>query len=736
MEKLELVNRLKEILTNEDVLPFNKEAHELKSKFVHLQMGEAGLEDNSDDTSSDELIAVVEDAEGSTEEVSDEVLAVVEDAEGSTEEISNEVLATVEDAEGFTEEVSDEVLAAVEDAEGSTEEISDEVLATVDDAEGFTEEISNEVLATVEDAEGFTEEISNEVLATVEDAEAFTEEVSDEVLATVEDAGAFTEEVSDEVLAAVEDAEGSTEEISEEIEESVKEVHLATAHADELSIEFDDLYMAFKTKHKEQLDVKKNAEKENLTQKNALIGRLRILIQEEENIGVAFSSQKQIQEQWREIGDIPRDLRQDVQNEYSRLMEQFYYNIGIYKELREYDLKRNQDLKEEIIAKLKLLAQNKQLQEVETELKVLQHEWEDIGGTFQEIWEDLKAQYWSIVKSLYDRIRNYYEAKREVMNKNLETKRELIVKTEQIVNELLEGNDHAAWEKGTKELIALQEAWKGIGFGPRKENEEVWNTFRGICDKFFEAKHAFYKDRNKIFDTVVDLKRALTTKVNDLKDSTNWKEATQQIIVCQNDWKKLGNAGPRNEQKLWKDFRAACDGFFNRKQEHFAEMDTANSENLALKQAIIQEIEAYKAKEDKIETLTNLRAFSSKFTEIGNVPFKEKDTVYNAFKAAMDKHYEEMNLKGAEKDKVMYESRLSTLASSPQSKKLYDEERWKLRAQIQKSEQEIRQYENNLGFFSKSKAVNPLMKTVEKSIESARKTIDDCKNKLKLIPNE
>ena len=587
MEKLGLIDRLKEILSHEDLLPFNKEAHELKAKFAHLLM----------------------------------------------------------DKESVSEEANEELV------EESVHEVSEEA----------------------------------------QDAEIVEVEVAEEV---------------------------------------------AVVETDPMALEFDALYDDFKTRHKAQVEAKKSVEQGNLELKKALIDRLRTLIQEEENIGVAFAAQKEIQEQWREIGDIPRDLRQDIQNDYSRLMEQFYYNIGIYKELRVHDLKRNQQLKEEVIVKLKALAQNQNIQEIESELKVLQHEWEDIGGTQQEVWEELKASYWSIVKSLYDRIRNHYEAKREVMNKNLEAKRELVVKTEQTLNGVLDSSDYKVWEDATQELLKMQEEWKGIGFGPRKENEDIWNQFRGMCDKFFEAKHAFYKERNKQFDEFVTKKKALIAKVNELKESTNWKETTQQIIAMQNDWKKIGNAGPKNEQKLWKEFRAACDGFFNLKEAHFAEADAANAENLNLKRALIQEIESYEVKEDKQATLVDLRAFSTRFSEVGNVPFKEKDNVYNAFRAAMDKHYQALDLKGAEKEKVMFAARLDTLASSPQAGKMFDDERRKLRLQIQKAEQDIRQYENNLGFFSRSSKNNDLKKGVEKNIELARKTIQDCKNKLKLIPNE
>lgn len=535
----------------------------------------------------------------------------------------------------------------------------------------------------------------------------------------------------------------SSEETEEsEIQVSVLETvtpeitEVAHIEADPNDITFDQLFEEFRAKHKQQVDAKKAVEQAHLEAKKALIDRLRKLIHEEENIGTAFSVQKEIQEQWREVGDIPRDLRQDVQNEYSRLMEQFYYNIGIYKELREHDLKRNQQLKEEIIEKLKKLGQNTNLNEVETELKVLQHEWEEIGGTFQEVWEDLKNQYWSIAKSLYDRIRNHYEAKRAEMNKNLDEKKSILVQAEQLLNDCTDKNDHGSWMDGTQALLGFQESWKKIGFGPRKENEEIWNSFRGVCDKFFASKNAYYQDRNKKFDAVVAQKKELISKANELKESTEWKNATTKIIGFQNDWKQLGSAGPRNEQKLWKEFRAACDGYFNRKESHFAEIDSVNNQNLEHKKKLIAEIEAYSLKENKQDSLADLRAFSAQFSEIGNVPFKEKDAVYNAFKSAMDIHYKSLDLKGVEKEKIMYSARLESIASSPESGKLYSDERRKLKLQIQKSEQDIKQYENNLGFFSKSSKNNTLMKTVEKNIEAAKKVIEDCKNKLKQIPNE
>jgi len=505
---------------------------------------------------------------------------------------------------------------------------------------------------------------------------------------------------------------------------------------DKLNDEFFEIYAAYREKRKKQLDAIREEETENLRQKRTLIDRLRSLISEEENIGAAFAVQKEIQEKWKAIGDIAREKRQDIQNEYSRLMEEFFYNMKIYKELKEHDLRRNQQLKQEIIDKLKSLSENEVIKDVETELKALQHDWEEIGPTFQSEWEAIKEEYWAIVKSLYERIKEFYDEKRQEMAKNIEQKQELVEKTKAVFAKTAEADSHKVWEDLTGELLAIQEEWKTIGFGPRKENEEIWKEFRGICDQFFADKKEFYKGRQSGFDGIKEKKEALIEKVNALKTSTDWKETTRKIVAIQKEWKQIGGAGPRYEQRLWKTFRAACDEFFNAKQAYFDELDKANEANLSKKEELIKRIEAYQPGDDKEVVLNDLKAFAQEFNEIGNVPFKEKDRIYKEFKTALDKHYADMNLKGAEKEKVLFSAKLDTIVSSPDAERLLNDERRAIMQQIQKAEQEIRQLENNLGFFANSKGADALKKEVEKKIASAEQKIEELQTKLEMIPNE
>lgn len=445
---------------------------------------------------------------------------------------------------------------------------------------------------------------------------------------------------------------------------------------------------------------------------------------------------KEIQESWKEIGDIPREKRDEIQSEYSRLIEDFFYNINIYKQLKDHDLKRNSQMKQEVIENLKGLASIDSIKEVEHQLKALQNEWEDIGPVSNDEWELMKDEYWKSVHAAYSRINTHYEEQRAVLTKNLELKQELLSNLTATVDSIPQETDIKFWDEATTKILAYQEDWKKIGFGPRKENEEVWLSFRAQCDRFFDLKKSFFGEIQKDFDKIADKKKVLIDKAIELKDSTNWKETSNQLINLQKQWKALGSSGQRNEQKLWKQFRAACDVFFDNRQKHFEAADAEFESNLVAKNEIIEKINAYSISSEKKQALNDLKQFASDFNAIGKVPLKQKDSIYSAFKTALDKHYAELKLEGEEKNKVMFQAKLDTLAGSPDSTKLFAREKADLRKKIDVLQQDILQLENNLGFFAKSKGADALKKDVEKKIERAKDEILAIRQKIKLIPNE
>ena len=491
---------------------------------------------------------------------------------------------------------------------------------------------------------------------------------------------------------------------------------------DPIRNEFYEVYKEFKSAWSLALDSKKAIQSENLKQKRSLITRLKDLIANEEHIGAAFNAYKEIHEAWKLIGEIEREKRAEVQAEYSKLLEDFFYNMKIYRELKEHDFHRNEQVKLEVIQKIKDLASNESLRDIEGLIKTYQNEWDEIGPVNKDRWEAIKESYLEVVRSVYERINKFYEDKRAVQADNIEKKQILLSKAIELNSSISEVKTIKDWDEKTKELLSIQEYWKQIGFGPKKENEEVWQLFRTECDSFFAKKKAFFDELRSGFDAIVTQKEQIIAQANQLKESTDWKKTSEQLVALQKKWKNLGNAGQKNEQRLWKDFRSACDAFFNAKQGFYDEQDKLNETNLVAKRELISKIQEYVIAEDKQQALADLKEFTNTFNAIGHVPMKE--------------NYKSLNLEGEEKEKVLFQSKIETLKSSPNAGKLLDREKADLRKQIDILKQDVIQYENNLGFFANSKGANDLKKEVEKKIEFSKRKIDEMIRKIKMIPNE
>ena len=505
---------------------------------------------------------------------------------------------------------------------------------------------------------------------------------------------------------------------------------------DPIRNEFYEVYKEFKNAYSSAIEAKKAIQSENLRQKRALIARLKEVIEKEENIGLAFTAYKEIHEAWKLIGEIDREKRAEVQAEYSRLLEDFFYNMKIYRELKEHDFHRNEQVKLEVIAKIQNLLAAESMKEVESSIKTLQNEWDEIGPVNKERWEEIKAKYLEAVRAIYERINVHYDAKRAIQAENIEKKQALLGTTKELNTSISNLKSVKEWDEATQQLLKIQEAWKLVGFGPKKDNEEIWQLFRAECDTFFAAKKEFFDGLRSEFDAIALKKQQLIEQANALVSSTDWKKTSEQFINLQKKWKAIGNAGQRNEQRLWKEFRTACDAFFNAKQAFYNEQDALNVSNLTAKQDLIAKIEAYVISEDKQQALADLKDFTNAFNAIGHVPVKEKDAIYNAYKKAIDTHYQSLKLEGDEKEKILFQSKIDTLKSSPNAEKLLEKEKAELRRNIDTLKQDIIQYENNLGFFANSKGANDLKKEVEKKIEHSKRKIEEMKRKIKMIPNE
>lgn len=513
-------------------------------------------------------------------------------------------------------------------------------------------------------------------------------------------------------------------------------VELKQEEIAQLKEQFYEVYNTYKDKRKTVVEDKKASEAKNLAEKNALIKRLKEVISTEENIGSAFSALNEIQDKWKEVSDIPREKRNDIQGEYSRLLEDFFYNINIYKELKNHDFHRNFQLKTAMIAELKKINQLDSIREAETQLKKLQNDWDDIGPVPNEEWENIKETYWTEVRSVYNKINRFYDDRRVEQQGNLAAKAELVEKAKALIAEKDKNDSSKAWEDMSKEILEIQAKWKTIGFGPKKENEQIWKEFRAVCDEFFAAKKVFFASIHEEYDGLAKKKKALIEKALELKDSTEWQDTANKLKQFQQQWKQIGHAGVKHEQKLWKEFRSACDAFFNNRQAHFDAKDAQFEGNLKLKEELIAEISAYKVAADKKQALADLKEFANKFNAIGMVPMKAKDRVYKSFKAALDKHYGDLKMEGAEKEAILFEAKINALKASPSSNRSFSDLKSDLRKEIDAHNKEIIQLENNLGFFANSKGADALKKDVERKVDAAKAKILEIRAKLKMIPNE
>jgi hypothetical protein len=499
---------------------------------------------------------------------------------------------------------------------------------------------------------------------------------------------------------------------------------------------FKSGYQEFREKRRAQKEGLEAEEQRNLGLKMALIKRLGELVRTEENIGAAFATLKEIQESWKEIGDIPRKKRNEVETEYSHLLDEFFYNIKIYKELKEHDFHRNHQLKLDLITQLKKLNELTSIKEIDAKLKQLQDEWNDIGPVPNEEWDNLKEAYWTEVRSVYNKVNRFYEDRRAELQANMEQKKALIEELRALLQQEEEMDSAKAWEKRTAEVIAIQNRWKEIGFGPRRENDALFKQLRSMCDAFFKEKKNYFEGLQGAYNEIAEKKKQLIEQAREVQTGEQSAEAANKLKNLQRKWKELGHSGVRNEQRLWKEFRAVCDAYFNARQEQFAEQEREQEENLKRKQEVLARLQSYTLAEEKSQALQELKALSAEFNAIGHVPLKAKQGLFNDFKAAMDGKYAALKMDENEKEQILFQAKVETLQASPdafrQLRGLKDE----IRKEIDRHTKEITQLENNLGFFANSKGAQALAKEVEKKVERSRSKIAQLKAQLKLIPNE
>jgi len=512
----------------------------------------------------------------------------------------------------------------------------------------------------------------------------------------------------------------------EEHEEGAEFHYLESPEKEQL----DALMETYRARVKEHGKKIADEQRNNLNAKNDLLNQLQSLIKEEENVGKAFATFKEIEEKLRATGDVPGDQYREFQERFTLLKNDFYYNINIYKELQENDLKINLRKKEDLIGLAKDLLKMEDVKEIDLLVRSYQKQWSDIGPSPRENWKEIGDEFFGVLRESIQKIQAHYDSIRSTYDANLQVKRDLVDTLRQTVS--LDISNHGTWTKKTEEVIQFQKDWKTIGFAPKKENEEVWQEFRGLCDLFFEKKNSFYDQKKSGQKESSAKKKDLIEQADALKESTDWKTTTDAFLKLQNEWKTTGTAAPGDERKLWERFRAACDVFFNAKKENFAGMDERQAENKIAKLALIEEIKAFNMSGNQSDDLKALKAYQAQWNEVGYVPKRDIKSINEAYYKAIDGKYDNLKIGRREKSVEAYKGRIENLKNSNNGERDLTREKRLLHDKIDRLKQNVMQYETNISIFT-GPGAEALKKDIEKKIRVSQAEIDEIKSKLKLL---
>ena len=488
-------------------------------------------------------------------------------------------------------------------------------------------------------------------------------------------------------------------------------------------------YRHIRIVHNKQLESEKE---ENLQKKYDVIEKIKGLINNEESINKTFNDFRDLQREWREIGLVPQSKMKDLWDTYHFHVENFYDYIKINRELRDLDLKKNLEAKIKLCERAEeLLVEEPSILKAFNTLQKYHEQWREIGPVPREQKDDIWERFKAATNKINKKHQEFFENRKVEQKKNLEAKTALCEKAEDIIKE--EITNHKDWDEKSRELVELQKVWRTIGFAPRKDNNKIYERFRTACDAFFNAKRAFYAKNKEEQQNNLQLKTDLCVQAESLKDSEDWKKTTQDFINIQKKWKEIGAVPRKHSDVLWKRFRAACDFFFDKKSEHFSDVDTEQDDNLKLKEDLIKEVESFNPVDNVDENLESLKTFQRRWTEIGHVPFKKKDEIKVQFRDAINKLFDDLNLDNEKRNLLKFRNKMSSFSESSRGQNKMRMERDKYMNKMKQLENDLVLLDNNVGFFAKSKNAESLIEDVKKKIEVTRQKIELLKDKIRVI---
>lgn len=482
-----------------------------------------------------------------------------------------------------------------------------------------------------------------------------------------------------------------------------------------------------------KLFLQQEAEKqENLEKKLNIIERIKNMASSPEEANKNYNEFKELQQQWKDIKNVPADKANELWRNYQLYVEQYYDQLNLNREAREYDFKKNLGIKNHLCEAAEKLAEEPDVISAFHQLQELHQQFREVGPVAKELRDEVWTRFKAASTVINKRHQQHFDELRAKEEDNLVKKTALCEKVEDIVKDEHKGANE--WEKLTKEIIDIQAEWKKIGFAPQKMNVKIFERFRAACDDFFSKKAAFFKEMKQRYNENIAKKQSLIEKAEALMESTDWKVTTDKMIALQKEWKTIGAVPKKVGDELWSKFLEACNKFFEARNA--ANAGTRNEErtNLDKKKAIISQLK--ELVEGSVDDLQEkVKGLVDEYAKIGHVPYKEKDKLYKQYHEVLDKLYDDLHVTTAKRRLDNFKSNLKNVVKRGED--ALDNERGRLMRRYEGLKQEINTYENNLGFLNaSSKKGNSLIDEMNRKVQRLKDDMELIKQKIKTIDSE
>lgn len=499
---------------------------------------------------------------------------------------------------------------------------------------------------------------------------------------------------------------------------------------DAIEEEFKNVMSVIKEKRGALSSEQEKQKELNLQIKLSIIEELKELVESPDDANKSYPEFKKLQQQWNEVKNIPQAKVNELWKSYQLYVEKFYDLLKLNNEFREYDFKKNLEIKTRLCEAAEKLADEPDVVSAFHQLQKLHQEFRDTGPVVKDLRDEIWNRFKAASTAINRRHQQHFESLKEVEQHNLDQKT--------VICEIIETIDYSeltnfsAWDNKTQEVIALQNKWKTIGFAPQKMNVKIFERFRKACDEFFHKKGEFFKSLKEGMNVNLEKKRVLCERAEALKDSTDWKETADELTKLQKEWKTIGPVAKKYSDAIWKRFISACDYFFEQKNKATSSQRSVEVENLNRKKEVIEKLGAIDESMDTDEATQLVRELMKEWNSIGHVPFKEKDRLYKLYHGQIDKLFDHFNISASNKKLNNFKSNINNIQEeSPQA--LY-REREKLTRTFENMKNELQTYENNLGFLTtSSKKGNSLLTELNRKAEKLKGDIELIKQKIKVI---